>query len=411
MKSKVEKQCKILVVDDNLINIKFIENILRKANYFVESALDGHQALILLKTTHNYDLILLDIDMPEINGFDVCKAIRKDELLKEVPVIFLTGFCDTDNIVTGFEVGAQDYITKPFNVKELLARVDTHIQLKQKSDQIKEMNQLLEYKNTNITNSILYARYIQESILPSSDILAGIMPEYFILHKPKDIVSGDFYWFKKIKNLLYIAIADCTGHGVPGAFLSILGILGLNQIITKRSVNHPNLILTELRKKIKKMLNQYKKAFETNDGIDIAFCLINFDDNTLEYAGANCPLYLIRNNGVHNNVEFVIKKANRMPVGIHPNDDQDFTNHKIKLHNGDKLYMFSDGYVAQFGGEHNKTFRTKRFQDVLLNVQNKPMLEQGQILDKTIEKWRGDCEQVDDILILGVQINIPSKMK
>ena len=159
------------------------------------------------------------------------------------------------------------------------------------------------------------------------------------------------------------------------------------------------------------MLNQYKKAFETNDGIDIAFCLINFDDNTLEYAGANCPLYLIRNNGVHNNVEFVIKKANRMPVGIHPNDDQDFTNHKIKLHNGDKLYMFSDGYVAQFGGEHNKTFRTKRFQDVLLNVQNKPMLEQGQILDKTIEKWRGDCEQVDDILILGVQINIPSKMK
>ena len=112
MKSKVEKQCKILVVDDNLINIKFIENILRKANYFVESALDGHQALILLKTTHNYDLILLDIDMPEINGFDVCKAIRKDELLKEVPVIFLTGFCDTDNIVTGFEVGAQDYITK-----------------------------------------------------------------------------------------------------------------------------------------------------------------------------------------------------------------------------------------------------------------------------------------------------------
>ncbi len=407
MKSKVEKQCKILVVDDNLVNIKFIENILRKANYFVESALNGHQALNILKTTHDYDLILLDIDMPEINGFDVCKAIRKDDLLKEVPVIFLTGFCDTDNIVTGFEVGAQDYITKPFNVKELLARVETHIQLKQKTDQIKEMNQLLEYKNNNITNSILYARYIQESIIPSSDILAGAVPEYFILLKPKDIVSGDFYWFKKIKNLLYIAVADCTGHGVPGAFLSILGILGLNQIITKRSVNHPNFILTELRKKIKKMLNQYKKAFETNDGIDIAFCLINFDENTLEYAGANCPLYLIRNHGKHNNVEFVIKKANRMPVGIHPNDDQDFTNHKIKLQNGDKQYIFSDGYVAQFGGEHNKTFRTKRFQDVLLDIQDKPMLEQGQILDKTIENWRGNYEQVDDILVLGVQINLP----
>jgi serine phosphatase RsbU (regulator of sigma subunit) len=233
------------------------------------------------------------------------------------------------------------------------------------------------------------------------------VPEYFILQKPKDIVSGDFYWFKKIKNLLYIAVADCTGHGVPGAFLSILGILGLNQIITKRSVNHPNFILTELRKKIKRMLNQYKKAFETNDGIDIAFCLINFDDNTLEYAGANCPLYLVRNNGKHNNIEFIVKKANRMPVGIHPNDKQGFTNHKIKLRNGDKLYMFSDGYVAQFGGEHNKTFKTKRFQDVLMTIQNKPMLEQGVILDKTIENWRGNYEQVDDILVLGVQINLP----
>jgi phosphoserine phosphatase RsbU/P len=403
------KRFKILAVDDNLVNIKFIENILRQADYTVESASDGHQALNLLRKTYDYDLILLDIDMPEINGFEVCKAIREDELLKEVPVIFLTGFCDTDNIVAGFEVGAQDYITKPFNVKELLARVDTHIQLKHKSDQIKEMNQLLEYKNNNITNSILYARYIQESIIPSCEILAEVAPEYFILQKPKDIVSGDFYWFKKIKNLLYIAVADCTGHGVPGAFLSILGILGLNQIVTQRSVNHPNFILTELRKKVKRMLNQYKKEFETNDGIDIAFCLINFDDNTLEYAGANCPLYLIRKKEKTKALEFVVKKANRMPVGIHPNDDQDFTNHRIKLRDGDRLYMFSDGYVAQFGGEQNKTFKTKRFQEALMDVQNKPMLEQGLFLDKTIQNWQGDCEQVDDMLVIGIQIDLPGK--
>jgi phosphoserine phosphatase RsbU/P len=399
------KQLKILTVDDDLLIIKLVGNVLRKAKYKIENASNGMQALAILEADPHYDLVLLDVDMPEMNGFDTCKAMRMTEHLKEIPVIFLTSLTDNKNLITGFEVGAHDYLTKPFNVEELLARVETHIQLKYKTDEIRKMNLLLEQKNHDITDSILYASYIQQAILPSRDILDEKVPDNFILYKPKDIVSGDFYWFKQIKNLLYIAAADCTGHGVPGAFMSILGILMLNEKVSRRRITPPNYVLTELRKKIKNTLHQYGQS-QSNDSIDMAFCLINYDNDTLYYAGANFPLYLIRNNGTPDKVEFIVKKADKMPVGKHPNDNKSFTNHRIKLQHGDRLYIFSDGYFSQFGGKKNKKFKVRRFQELLLSIQDKAMPEQQEILDQTIEEWRGINEQVDDIMVIGIQISL-----
>jgi sigma-B regulation protein RsbU (phosphoserine phosphatase) len=399
-----DKQFKILLVDDTPFNIQLVGKILEDAKYLVDYATDGLQALQLLGTTYDYDLVLLDVDMPEMNGFEVCKVIRKNSRLNELPVIFLTVFSDIEKIITGFEIGAQDYITRPFYANELLARVHTHLQLKCKTDQIKEMNKMLELKSKNTTDSILYAAYIQQALLPSGKILSAIASEYFILYKPRNIVSGDFYWFKQIKNLIYVAAVDCTGHGIPGAFMSVLGISVLNEIVTKRNVNPPDFVLKELRKRVKKSLHQNGQNDDNNDGMDIAFCLINMENNTLQYAGANIPLYLIRNNESDGSLELIIKTPDHMPIGIHPNDNGDFTNHIIELQNHDKLYMFSDGYISQFGGERDKKFKTKRFREILMNIHTKSMSEQKEILDKTIEDWRGNNEQVDDILVMGLHI-------
>lgn len=402
MIGRKEKPLKILVVDDDVIICKIIEVTLSKKGYIVEYADNGVKALSMLTEKSDFDLVLLDVGMPQLDGFEVCTMIRQIPRLNEIPVIFLTGYNESEKIIRGFEAGAQDYVIKPFNASELLARVHTHLLLKQKSDQIKEMYRVLEIKNININDSISYAWYIQHALLPSPEILTQAGLESFILFKPKDIVSGDFYWFRQIKNMLYVAAADCTGHGIAGAFMSILGISMLNEIVTKRDINQPNIVLGELRKRIKKSLHQNTDEPDNNSGMDIALCLIDFEEKSLTYSGAFSPLYIIRDKG--NTPDLIIIEADRMPIGVHPADNQNFTNHLLDLQDGDKLYMFSDGYSSQFGGEDNKKFKSRRFQELLVAVHNIPMAQQNATLDKTIEDWRGNNEQVDDMLVMGLQI-------
>ncbi|MBN2521088.1 MAG: response regulator [Bacteroidales bacterium] len=408
MEFEENKKFKILVVDDIPKNIQVLGNILKKADYLAGFAINGKQAMDILQNANDYDLVLLDINMPVMNGFDVCRAMREDTRLKEIPVIFLTAYTDTENIVKGFNAGAQDYVTKPFNSKELLARVDTHLRLKQKSDQVRNLNTLLNEKNKNITRSIVYASSIQQSMLPPAEILKNNIPDSFILYKPKDIVSGDFYWFKQTRKLIYIVAADCTGHGIPGAFLSILALARLNEIFKeKQNVKfaRPGEILNELRKRIIKSLHQNEQEVESNDGLDIAFCIIDLENYILQFSGANNPLLLIRKN-LDNNFELIEKKGDRMPVGMHLRDKEDFINHEIKIQDGDIFYIFSDGYLSQFDREGKKLFSSKRFQETLLKNQDKPMETQKQILEQTLAEWQGKYEQIDDILVIGMRINI-----
>jgi CheY-like chemotaxis protein len=399
------KQKKILVVDDMSVSREMIGKILKKAHYSLDFAENGEQALQFLYSSNKYDLVLLDIEMPGINGFEVCQEMKKNYKLRDLPVIFLTSYSKIENKVFGFDSGAQDYVTKPFSSRELLARINTHIQLKQKTDIIREMNDTLLEKNKDITDSISYALHIQKALSSSTEILDKFNPKYFILNKPKDIISGDFLWFKQFSNLLYFAVADCTGHGVPGAFMSVLGISMLNEIVRDHYFYPPKLILNELRSKTIKSLNQGPESMKNADGMDIAICLINFETLTLQYSGANIPFFLLRKNPLKGNYEFIKRSADRMPVGRHPNEDKSFTNHVIELMEGDRIILFSDGYVSQFGGESNKTFKISRLRNELMEIQTHPIWEHAHILEEIIDDWRGENEQVDDILIFGIEVN------
>jgi ligand-binding sensor domain-containing protein/serine phosphatase RsbU (regulator of sigma subunit) len=270
-----------------------------------------------------------------------------------------------------------------------------------KNEEINTQMNVIEHKNINITSSIQYAKIIQRAIFPKLDKLDAYFNEYFVLFLPKDIVSGDFYYAKQKGKNLFIAAADCTGHGVPGAFMSVLGISQLNEIISKGVLTKPNEILNELRIRIKNSLHQEGQKGQTQDGMDIALCILDLESTTIQYAGAHSPLYIFRKNSI--DYELIEIKADLMPIGVHPKDEKSFTNSEIQLQHGDTIYLFTDGYVSQTGGLNFETFKRKRFQETLLKIQGKSLDEQKQILEQTITNWQGNYEQVDDILIIGMK--------
>jgi serine phosphatase RsbU (regulator of sigma subunit) len=255
-----------------------------------------------------------------------------------------------------------------------------------------------------IMDSINYAKRIQQAVLPSDEFAADILGEHFILFKPRDIVSGDFYWIKKLKNFTAVVAADCTGHGVPGAFMSMLGSSFLNEIVTRRSLDSAGEILDNLRQKIKTSLGQTGASGEQKDGMDISFFIIDNETLELQYAGAYNPLYIIRkDDSEESGYKLIRLKADRQPIGIHIRE-KEFTNHIFRLQKGDSLYAFSDGYIDQFGGEAGGKFKTARFKNLLIDIQDKSMQEQHDILEHSFEKWKGDLEQIDDVLVIGMRM-------
>jgi serine phosphatase RsbU (regulator of sigma subunit) len=211
-------------------------------------------------------------------------------------------------------------------------------------------------------------------------------------------VSGDFYWTKKKEDKLLVAVADCTGHGVPGAFLSMLGISSMNEIINRNEDLKANEILEKLRDFMITSLHQTGSKGETQDGIEISLCIIDTKAGTLEFSGANRPVYLVRGGAVQH------LKPDRMPIGIYDHKVLPFTSQTVKIKKNDALYLFSDGFVDQLGGPLRKTFRSRRFRNLLIEIQKTPMEEQKQFLDNTLVAWQGDVEQIDDILVIGIRL-------
>jgi len=261
-----------------------------------------------------------------------------------------------------------------------------------------EQKNIIEQKQKEILDSIHYAKRIQQAMLTSEDYIASFFKaETFILYQPKDIVSGDFYWALSHHNQFYISAADCTGHGVPGAFMSLLNISFLNGNVIERGLKNPAEILNEQRKEIIKALNPNGNE-NSKDGMDCALCAFDLKNNQLQFSLANNPLWLIREN------ELIEYKADKMPVGMYEDFQKDFTLHTIDIKKGDCIYLLTDGYADQFGGDKGKKFKYKHLKDTLLVNSNKPMTEQKQILSQTINAWKGNLEQVDDILIIGVRV-------
>jgi serine phosphatase RsbU (regulator of sigma subunit) len=282
--------------------------------------------------------------------------------------------------------------------KQYSEKKKANILLAQQNDEIKKQRDQIFQQKKEITDSIHYASRIQRAVLPASKLLDDAEIKHFILYKPRDIVSGDFYWINQKDNKLIVAAADCTGHGVPGAFMSMLGMAFLNEIVTKAEFNNAADILNQLRALIVKSLHQSGKQEETKDGMDIALCMIDKENWNVQFAGAFNPLYLIRNGDI------IEGPADRMPVGFHDKLDVPFTNTELPIQAGDTLYVFSDGYVDQFGGESGKKFMAKRFKQLLLDMQDKSMDAQRDILDTNIIDWRGELDQVDDILVIGMRV-------
>ncbi len=253
-------------------------------------------------------------------------------------------------------------------------------------------------QNKEITDSIISAERIQKAILPKRYVLEDII-DMFIFYRPRDIVSGDFYWMSKKEDKLIIVAADCTGHGVPGAFMSMLGVAFLNEIVSNETDVYANNILNKLREHIIKSLNQAgKKGNEAKEGMDMALCVIDYPSMTLQYAGAYNPLIMIRENQLQE------IKADKMPVAYYEYGKEEFTNNMVKLAPGDCFYMFSDGYADQFGGSKQKKFSSKRLKDKLLEIHQLPIKDQEQMIATIYDEWKGTHDQVDDVLLIGIKM-------
>ncbi len=433
--------------------------------------------------------------------------LKRQKLLRNS---FITGFALM--LLLAFVVFRSYRIKQKAN--KLLAQQNIRI-TKQKEEITSQRDEIEVQRNTaveqrdhitrqkqEITDSIIYAERIQKAVLPDENYTKKILGEHFILFKPKDIVSGDFYWAAKIKNWLIVAAVDCTGHGVPGAFMSMLGVSFLNEIVNKDTPAHAhstappqhtpantqsnpppliegnneksplkkegalagglqgdvlqaNEILNQLREEVIKSLHQTGKEGEAKDGMDIALCVLDTTTNKLQFSGAYNSLYIVRKvseevgnkeevgsrqlavgnkeevgsqqsrkdgisaplqSAVSNKSEIpnsIIQslnhslieiKADRMPIGIYTDEIKLFTNHEIQLSAGDTIYIFSDGYTDQFGGPQGKKFKSKPFKQLLVDIHKKDMAEQKEILDRTFKEWKGNLEQVDDVLVMGIRI-------
>ena len=296
------------------------------------------------------------------------------------------------------------YIYRGYKIKK-----EANIKLEEKNrtislqkDEIEKQRDLaaaqrdqIGYQKRHIEDSIMYAKRIQTALIPSLELFSDKL-EHFVLYKPLAIVSGDFYWVSTQSNPQVIISADCTGHGVPGAFMSMLGVTMLNEIINGKHIMEPDQIIENLRQGIIKSLKQVAEEDSIKDGMDIAVCVVDFDKNILWYAGANSPLYHVRGD------ELTHYRADKMPVAIHYRMEP-FTLHKIDLQKGDAFYIFSDGFADQFGGPNQKKFMSMQLRETLVAMSGVPMLQQGERLNKIFEEWRGDSPQIDDVTLIGVR--------
>ncbi len=263
---------------------------------------------------------------------------------------------------------------------------------------LEEAHTLIQQQNKDMLDSIRYAERIQSSILPSSENINRILNDYFVIYQPKDIVSGDFYWIENVQGKLYICLADCTGHGVPGAFMSLIGHNHLNQAIFEKNLSEPDLILSYMNMAIMNTLEKNKQSYVVRDGMDMALVAIDLETNQLTFAGAQRPLIIIRDNEL---IEF---RGHRMPVGGFISPNVNYPVERFKLIDGDQIYMFTDGYTDQFGGERGKKFKSAQLKKLLYSVRHENMTTQKALLIEAFEIWKGRQLQIDDVSMIGFKV-------
>ncbi|MBF0454231.1 MAG: response regulator [Magnetococcales bacterium] len=379
----------IMIVDDTPENLDVLGSILVK-EYKVKAALNGQRALRIAQSTPKPDMILLDIMMPEMDGYEVCRQLKADPSTAEIPIIFVTAKVQVEDEQKGLELGAVDYIIKPISPPILKERVKTHLALR------------LAYKKLDATNSLVmesirYARRIQGAILPPASLLEQRLPNHFVLWEPRDVVGGDLYWCRPTDEGLLIILGDCTGHGVPGAFMTLIANGVLDQALQQYSANDPAQIISRMHKGIQHLLNQDTSEGESDDGLELGACFLPDDTNHLIFSGARFSLFY-----QDKDQEIVEIKGDKKGIGYRRIEaDTLFTNHQIDTPDQRRFFMSSDGMIDQIGGEKRRGFGKKRLLEALTTLKEHPMAEVGQQLYQTLLTYQGEEKRRDDVCIIG----------
>ena len=421
-RQEIEKQQNQIAQQQNEIN-KQIEQIekQKKELQLIQKQVSTNAALLKLKILEleqrekvlqakneeiNQKSVILANQKKEIDKqgerIDEQKKVLNEQLAKihmQQLILYLFVAMMLLLVFLGFFIYRNYKIKKQANIKlnqknqEILKQNE---EITQQKHEIEQQRDEISLQKQEIMDSIKYASRIQQAVLPPIKIIENLFYEnFFIFNRPRDIVSGDYYFITSKDNKLIVSAADCTGHGVPGAFMSLLGISFLNEIIAKMEQLDADLILNKLRENIINALNQTGDR-QTKDGMDMVLCVFDFEKNIVEFAGANNPLYHIRNK------ELMEYKGDKMPIGLY-DELRPFTKHTIEIQKGDTFYMFSDGYADQFGGPDGKKFKYKPLKEMLIAIQDLPMKEQLKVVEETIDKWKNGYFQVDDMLLIGIK--------
>jgi serine phosphatase RsbU (regulator of sigma subunit) len=398
----MKKHLKILVLENDPDDAERIQKELsRSGMLFTFKVVTDREDFIITLNNFEPDLVLSDHSLPSFNALEALSIINHSY---NIPFIIVTNPVSEEFAVSCIKAGVNDYILKtalhklpaaigilfsgnaPKKEKESLEVL--HRQLNNSFREIEE-------KNLNLTECMVYAGGLQEAMLPVQGKLDELVSDWFIYNQPKNIIGGDFYWFEKVNNQLLIAVADCTGHGVRGAIMSVAGTFLLNKIVKDKHITKPSEILESLNYSI----YRFFKKNHSKDGIDIALCSIDLETHEIEFAGANRPLWIMHHSGLQE-----ISPAKNSIGGLKTYVSHEYKTHHLIAEAGDMIYLFTDGIVDQFGGMKDKKLKKKRFQTFISSLRFKHLIEQKSIIENFVNDWKGEHEQVDDILVIGIKL-------
>ncbi len=403
----MSKPLRILLLEDDPGDVEILQWQLKKsALSFSLHVADSRKNFIAGLNEHQPHIILSDHSLPSFNSLEALRIVREKVL--DIPFILVTGSISEEFAVQCMREGADDYILKS-SLTRLPAAIENSLSKREMTREKKLIESLhaklqsayseIEQMHKDIRDSISYARRIQDAMLPPRATLDSCVAEAFIIYRPKDVISGDFYWFAEADNKLVVAAADCTGHGVPGALVSMLGTNLLNDIVTVRKITAPGEILRELNAGIRKLLRQDVDGAGSQDGMDMALCAIDKRTQTIRFAGANNHLFFFREKKLE------LYKGDRKCVGgFQAGPDRTYTSHEIRYDKGDTIFMFSDGYADQFGGRDDKRMKTRNLVKLLESTLALGLSAQEQLLHEWYDQWKGGSKQTDDVLLIGIRL-------
>ena len=386
----MDTKLEILLLEDSESDADLLIRFLKKENLdFNHSRVWRKYDYIKALTDSSPDLIIADQSMPQFSGMEAFRIAKNER--KNIPFILVTGSVSEKTLTEFAKEGVDDYI-----LKENLLRLPSAIEHVVSKKKIEALHKGIEIAHKQINDSINYAKIIQDAMQPDLSWLQDIFPSSFVLNCPKDILSGDFYWLQKREDVFFIALADCTGHGVPGALLAMMGHNLLNEAVNSKKNIHPAEVLDRLNKNVRRNLKN--GATSLHNGMDIALCAIDYKKRTMIYAGANRPLLIIRGK------ELIEIKPDKISIGDGENSKRKFTNQTVSVNKGDRIFIFSDGYTDQFHFQTGKKIMNKRLKELLLTYSGSTMDEQKLIIANFFKDWKGITEQVDDMLLIGIEI-------